>query len=102
VSGGSYDYAYSRIEELADRIRPDGSCSAAPPTLRKAFAEHLRTVAKACRAIEWNDSCDGDDNETALIVSVLGKGAEVAQALKDAKVACEALDAAIARAEVRP
>jgi hypothetical protein len=62
MSGGSYNYAYSKIEDLADEIIPTTQ-------LRKAFKTHLKKVAKACHDIEWVDSCDygtGDENEAIL------------------------------------
>jgi hypothetical protein len=33
MSGGSYDYAFSKIQEMAETIRQHGNCSAASPTL---------------------------------------------------------------------
>lgn len=70
MSGGRYGYVHVRIEELADEIRIKGGGHAAPPQLRKAFTEHLRKVAAALKAIEWNDSGDGDAEEAALIRAV--------------------------------
>lgn len=71
MSGGSYDYAYRRVEEMADMLRAEGSCHAAPTALRELFREHLRHVAEAMHAIEWNDSCDGDEREPELITRCL-------------------------------
>lgn len=99
MSGGSYNYAYSRISELADSIREHGNCSAATPALRKAFAAHLRDCAEACRAIEWNDSCDGDDREVDLIRKCIAPDAALMQAISDAKEAQDALAVEIALAE---
>ena len=73
MSGGSYNYAYHSIDDLADSIREKGCCSCASPVIRRAFAEHLRKVSAACRAIEWNDSCDGDDREEELIMECISK-----------------------------
>lgn len=67
MSGGRYDYMYSRIDSLAEEIEIEGDCSAAPPGVRAAFVELLQRVARAARAIEWNDSMDGDSEEEALI-----------------------------------
>jgi hypothetical protein len=69
MSGGSYDYAYGHLDTFAESMRGHGGCGdyAAPPALREAFRAHLRLVARAMRAIEWNDSGDGDDEEPALI-----------------------------------
>lgn len=69
MSGGIYNYAYIKLEdfagELRTRLADSGSC--APPHVRAAFAAHLEQCAKAMRAIEWNDSGDGADDEEALI-----------------------------------
>ena len=67
MSGGSYEYAYERIESLADAIEPS-------TPLRKVFKEHLRLVAKACHDIEWVDSGDWSDNaeEEAIIKCLSG------------------------------
>lgn len=65
MSGGSYDYAYAKIEGMADSLSIPGHGPSA--ALRRAFRAHLYKVAEAARAIEWNDSCDGADNEAELI-----------------------------------
>jgi hypothetical protein len=72
MSGGSYNYMYQSIHELASMISENGVCDAASKTLRKAFKKHLELVAKTCRAIEWNDSGDGDSEEEKLIKKCLG------------------------------
>jgi hypothetical protein len=95
MSGGSYNYAYSTISDMADNIQRNGNCYAVTPALRTAFAKHLKTVAAACRAIEWNDSGDGDDRETELILACLPVDAELKQAIEDAETAMEALKKAI-------
>ena len=99
MSGGSYDYAYGRIEDLADDILLEGRCSAASPSLREAFKVHLRDVAAACRAIEWNDSNDGADDETELIRKCLTADAELDQAVTRAKSMTKELREAIKQAE---
>ena len=68
MSGGSYDYAYGRIEELASAIRARSN----DRTDRRVFASLLDVCAKAARAIEWVDSCDyGPGDETAPIRAAL-------------------------------
>jgi hypothetical protein len=97
VSGGSYEYIYSRIGDVAREIRDDGGCGegyCARPSLRRAFKTHLHKVAAAMRAIEWNDSGDGDDRETELINECLSPSAELVQAIADAAVALDALERA--------
>jgi hypothetical protein len=58
------NYLYSRLEWEADfeQNTPE----------RKAFAEHLKLVAKALHDIEWVDSCDyGPGDENAAILACL-------------------------------
>lgn len=73
MSGGSYSYVYAQVMEMADSLRPEGGCPSycAEPALREMFREHLKRVANAMRAIEWNDSGDGDDDEVKLITACL-------------------------------
>jgi hypothetical protein len=74
MSGGAYDYAFGKVTEVAEQIVEKGDCSAAPPHLRKAFKAHLRKIADALKAIEWNDSGDGDQDEEDLLREILGPG----------------------------
>ena len=70
MSGGSWDYFYYRLEEVAERL-----VSEAHP-LRKCFGHHLMKCAKALHAVEWSDS--GDTAGDAWIKPVrdaLGPGA---------------------------
>jgi alcohol dehydrogenase class IV len=67
MSGGSYNYEYHRIENLAYEI---GRNANTPE--RKAFTTLLKHVAEAAKAIEWNDSGDGDDRELDMIRKALG------------------------------
>lgn len=99
MSGGSYNYFYSKLEDMADSIRHVGNCYAASPALRKAFAEHLRLCARACKAIEWNDSGDGDDIETDLIRKCVAPNSALKQATEDAVAALAALSAEIENAK---
>ena len=96
MSGGSYNYAFHHIDELARSIRDEGGCGdyAASPVLRRAFKAHLVKVAAACQAIEWNDSGDGNRQETELIQACLAPSAELVQAIADAAVALDALERA--------
>lgn len=57
MSGGSLDCEFGRIEDLADTIE-----RRARKPLHRAFAAHLRKVAKAAHDLEWvwsGDSSDG-------------------------------------------
>lgn len=65
MSGGSYNYAFRTVQEMADNL----SCS--KDTYKKAFSEHLTKVAKAMKAVEWVDSGDWgvlDDKDFILDV----------------------------------
>jgi hypothetical protein len=63
MSGGSYLYAYETVERFAEALERghtldgretgEGTC-----LVRLGFAAHLRTVAAAMKAIEWEDSYD--------------------------------------------
>jgi hypothetical protein len=88
MSGGSYDYAYARVQDMASSML---NRDASP--LRVAFARHLKKVADAMQAVEWVDSCDsarGDEDEP--IRACIASGAE-------AEAAREALELAMRRAE---
>ena len=52
MSGGSWDYLYSRVEDAADRLKQSKNGK------RVAFAVLLADVADALHDIEWVDSCD--------------------------------------------
>jgi hypothetical protein len=59
MSGGSYDYAYIRIQDFAESLRLNGTrLSPEALTARQEFKAHLLLVAEAMRAIEWVDSGD--------------------------------------------
>ena len=65
MSGGSYNYAYSRIDDF----RYELSRRADTPA-RKAFVKHLEKVVEAARCVEWVDSGDGADEEAAIMECV--------------------------------
>ena len=94
MSGGSYDYLYGRVRDMAGEIRDQHT-----NPLRRAFAEHLRLVADAMHDIEWVDSSDyGPGDEDAAIRKVLSGGAELEAAIKMAEQAREMIDQALTRA----
>jgi hypothetical protein len=68
MSGGRYNYAYGRIEDFAYEFAPKANTPK-----RKAFLRLLGKVAKAAKAIEWNDSGDGAPDEDDLIKAALGE-----------------------------
>ena|SRR6187551_3359563 len=101
MSGGSYDYFYTKLEDMADSIRVPGGCVWEEPNraaLREAFKAHLRACAEACRAIEWNDSGDGDSREAELIRKCIAPDATLRQAISNAREAQAALAAELALA----
>lgn len=83
MSGGSLNYVYQHVEnaaaEIADRAdRPE----------HRAFAEHLRKVAKALHDLEWVWSCDyGRGDELDAIRGVISPADTLQQALKEAETA---------------
>lgn len=77
MSGGSMNYLYSRVAEA--EFKPDTA-------LRRAFKEHLKLVADALRAIEWNDSGDGDSTEDEAIKACLPSDMRIRQAAAEAKL----------------
>ena len=98
MSGGSYDYAFGRVDDMALSLRDKHS-----NPLRRAFAIHLALVAKAMHDIEWVDSCDyGPGDEDEAIRVVLSPGAELAAAVAMATEARKMLDEALERSTQQP
>lgn len=94
MSGGSMNYLYIRLEDEADFAKNTVE--------RKAFAEHLKRVAKALHDIEWVDSNDyspGDENES--IRACLSSTATLEIAIRGAVRARDALVAELERANGR-
>lgn len=88
------NYLYSKLEYEAT--------FALDTVERRAFAKHLRKVAKALHDIEWVDSGDcgpGDENEA--IRACLSEGAPLEAAIEAANEARETLVAEIERAVER-
>jgi hypothetical protein len=98
MSGGSYGYAYSKLEDLAGWI-------ATMTPLRRAFKTHLRRVAKACHDIEWVDSgdCEPGDEDDAIraCIGKDGRALVLAEVLAEAVRVKAELDAAIDTANAR-
>lgn len=53
MSGGSLNYAFIHVEELAENIK-----ERAYTDLEKRFADHLKKCAIASKKLEWAYSCD--------------------------------------------
>lgn len=93
MSGGSFDYSYYKVEEMAD------SMAASKSSLRRAFGKHLRKVAKAMHDVEWVDSSDyGRGDEDKAINEVLndGKAAQIDILIDDARTLIKELTELIA------
>lgn len=95
MSGGSYDYAYTRVDDMAGSMM--GRHFDHP--LRMAFARHLERVAKAMRAVEWADSGDTswDADLDAMLRAIVTPADELHEATRQAREAHAALAAALDR-----
>lgn len=61
MSGGSWNYVYHTFRDTGERLRKDHNVK------RAALGRLVLAISKAMRAIEWNDSGDGADDEDQLI-----------------------------------
>lgn len=67
MSGGSYDYAYVKVNDMACNLRLSSP-------LRRAFRQHLLDTADAMKSVEWADSCDiSQDDADAAIKKAMGE-----------------------------
>lgn len=90
MSGGSMDYLGYKVKDATFREdTPE----------RRALRKHLNKLSKALIAIEWNDSGDGEDNESELIREALGDTAILEAAVQHAREAHKELGAELARVE---
>jgi hypothetical protein len=70
MSGGSMRYLYQDVLLAVEIDSDEGEGGFLKNTeLRKLFAAHLKDVAAALKAIEWNDSGDGASDEDELILN---------------------------------
>jgi hypothetical protein len=99
MSGGSYDYLYSKMQDAADTLSHSGN------PLRRAFAKKLELFAEAMHDIEWVDSCDkSPGDEVKAIEAALGKGAkalELSELIEEAQDVNARLTQALIDAEGR-
>lgn len=77
MSGGSMDYLYAKIEEATFRLNSPE---------RIAMKKHLTKLARALRAIEWNDSGDGDDHEKEFIQESISENLILASTIEEAEI----------------
>ncbi len=96
MSGGSWEYFYNRLEDVADRLmlEPQGN--------RKALGRQLKLAAKALHDIEWVDSGDcSDGDEDKAIEAALGKDSKALilhEKISEAIRVREELDESISKA----
>jgi len=57
MSGGSWDYLYYDINDVADTLIKDKD------PLRKAFGKKMKLIAEAIHDIEWVNSGDYENGE---------------------------------------
>lgn len=97
MSGGSWDYVYHRIEEIASNLKAEKS------PLRRALGNHMDLITKAMHDIEWVDSGDmGQGDDAKAIRAALGPSStslELAVLVADAKELATTLSQAIDAAE---
>ena len=87
MSGGSLDYVCYKVDDAIDTIE-----KRATTVLQKAFAKHLKDVAKALHDLEWvysGDYSDGDDVEA--LRKVVNKEMELKAATEQAEFALKQL-----------
>lgn len=77
MSGGCYYYAHEKISRLAERIEQGANGD----PRRLAFAKHLVLVARAAKAIEWEDSGDGDSEYGEALDAVLNPQCVMSEAI---------------------
>lgn len=96
MSGGAYQYAYSRLE---NDFLWEFSRRANTPE-RKEFANHISKVIKAMRDIEWVDSGDyapGDEN--AAIMECIDRVELLERHIQEAQKAGDMLEELIERSK---
>jgi len=89
------NYLYSRLEYegIFDTNTPE----------RRAFAKHLKLVAKALHDIEWVDSSDyGPGDENVAIRACLNDGAVLESLIEQAKATIAALQTEINSLKGKP
>ena len=87
MSGGSLDYVCYRLDDAIDTIE-----RRATTTLQKAFAQHLKDVAKALHDLEWVFSGDySEGQEVESLRKVINKEMELKAATEQAEFALKQL-----------
>ena len=63
MSGGSWNYAYSKIQQIAEEIEYEDNFYYTNHPLRSRLTKHLKELSELMRLIEWCDSGDKGPNE---------------------------------------
>lgn len=81
MSGGSWDYVYSQVEDAADRLLNERQAE------RRAFGNLLRLCSEALHDIEWVDSgdCSPGDELKAINRALNYAGDPLAHLVDDAE-----------------
>lgn len=88
MSGGSLDYAYTKVNDIADTLTRK-ACS----PLHRAFIKHLLLVSDALHDLEWvlsDDYAPGD--EVAAIEKVVSMKLRLDTAIEEGKAARDNLN----------
>jgi hypothetical protein len=95
MSGGSFDYIYSKVEDAKSMVRSNAT---RPEHL--AFADHLTKVAKALHDIEWMLSGDiGNGDELPAIMECITPSDVLECAITSATIQSALLNEAIEKAK---
>ncbi len=70
MSGGSYDYKYREIENLAEMLSPDKD---EYQPIRDRMAKALKQIVEQCHDLEWTDSADYGEEQWVNIKEWLTK-----------------------------
>lgn len=98
MSGGSWDYVFSKFEDVAGSLQADGRAE------RRALGRLVLKVAKAMHDIEWVDSGDyGAGDERKAIADAVGGHkalavAELQELVREGQRVAGDIDSAIRRA----
>lgn len=91
MSGGSLDYVYYRVDEVADAV-----LARAENPLQRAFGLHLKKVALALHDLEWAWSGDfGEGQEEEAIKAVVSPADVLETSVKSAEQARDELNAVL-------
>lgn len=72
MSGGSHDYAYRKLDDVADSFDISRE-KIEHVEARKKVADILRHMSKICYCIEWIDSADYGEDDWKKVLEMLSK-----------------------------